>query len=1673
MANFVDENFGAQSTPVEINDIVPTTVLPPLPMAAQKARAAQTALLSSSNPVQNYQLMMNEAQGGDDSLIKQGREIAQNDAKTTDMKGVMLVLSDPNLSLEQKRAVISQINNNSFLKDGGNLLFSKSLEAPSKGETVEHEDARISSADAIREIYQSRQDVQGIVNAHGASLQTDSSARTLGEVVELNVMPFGNSINTGKLYQAFNKTHGSSSWWNTIKGYILPGSATANIRDTLERVPPEKRAEFAQSLVKDIQANSGILFSNDNQFAQYDKATSIFEEGGYTGLQEFVDNVSPLLDALGVGQLIRSGTSALKVGAKAGTKALAGEAAKTAEPIARATTAERVYQSSDMASVSGRPTAGAYDSRIAELESQRADLLGSATSNLDKGGVARLEAEKAAIPKPKNKYERADYNAQVARIDQMLEQNRSASTVSQQIDALDKKIAELQKNNTPVFLKKNYMEDVIDRLNINNPVRQVNPASPGEVIGTANPQRARDLHEAMFKAQDNQAAEAIFGTSREQAIINNVYPQATTETGTILSRVSDVDKNLRQELHVPDELINTLDNQSLSMYTAGEKAAARAHVVNNFQTAEGLTINPAMGGFNLEGGKFHISAVYGNADGSFKDAEQAVAQAKFALRNEGVLDHEIEILSRKGMDYVPVKLDDVRGVEGDYLVRVNTTHEVDPTDIGGNFDKLDVKKNWFDRIGITNWATAGGNRGSVTRWMFDAASLLHPTLTKAGSVASDATARFERVMLEQASKFTDAYMDHSKERRALMDNYIREANYNGLKFDTTDLMARGFSPDEINTLGKWKNYWDAQYYLENRDMVKSLNAGGFQILDNNNATLFAKPIAKNQNIVKVYDSASNTILHFSKADGDNLYNTGGTLAKLRRPAVINGDTVEHVIVRNTPTEYLRKVRDNDRVLNYRDGYYTQTYKAPRFVDQVIRDANGNPSYTKAIAVAGDTAEATRFSDRMAVSQGVDRADFTVRGDVRNAARDEDAHWDLTASSGRIAQRVRGKLLEDAAGLNHLGDGSFVASPVESAIRAAKSISGRTVSRPMLDAGKERAIKQYGHLFPSDGMGGVRWPKGREEITAKGVYSSKELADARTTFEYLNYLENGYQNSLDDFTKAMFNAMSEWAGGKGWSTLERGAAKAGDVGLTHKAKQLTFISYLGLNPIRQWVVQMNQVARTFAYDPRSMGRVPYYAAEYLSDKLGQKQGGEFTKWIDQSGLLDAVDKHNLVRGSLTSAVDESNAIQRGVAAAVHLPQKFGFNVGEQGNILGHAAAVFGKYKGAGKSVTSKEIMDEMTAEVRALSYGQNYAGDMPYNQTSLAFALQFAQVPHKALLFMSNRQIDFATRARMGMMDLVFWGAPAGLVGLLGKVAGTDLLPDNADYREMITDGIQSFGLNYILNEWFDAPGEKSKIDFSGLAPYEMTGWFKFFSGIFTDGLSSVLMNSPAGQLLYKKDGGSRVQNIVRSMGRYFNIIDDVDQTPETFVSVLNEVAKLSSGWNNGLKAKLMLETGKKMDQYGSVIDKDTTNIEAYAQALGFGTHDEAMFYETVQDLSKRTKDHRDATIQAYKDIKRYYAEALEKPETDVEFIQKVSGWALHAFKDDPVGMSIIYKEWAKDMVGSDAVLAKKMMDAAGLPTPSNLADTIRSSPLSEEDKAIALQRLQDFATVREQLKKEK
>ncbi len=1680
----INSILGVETAPVDLHDIMPTP-LPSLtpPLAAVRNRAATVALLSEdpTKSVDNFQLMMAEAEQGTDSIVKYQQDRIISQASEEDKQSFMSVLSDPKIDMGRKMSLIDALHKDRIRKDVTTKLMTNAAAKASEGETPEAEDARVGSvADHIAEIYESRERIQGLVNAHAASLDGTNTALGVFEVADAWVAPLSSNITMNNLV---NNSKGSTMW-DVVKASVLPGSSKRAMYQKFQSLPLEQREQFVKDQLQNISQNTETLLSNSNQFAQYELISQLFDEGAsYTAADAGIENAASLLDIVGLGFLLRTPKGLKNLAKDTGVTDVVARTPASSSPAS--SQVPRSVQPSDLARVEGVPTKGVFDDRIASLESTKASLLGDASNALDKGAVASLNAERkqivASLPDvkalakdiqvqqgitSKAAKERAnsifedkkiEVDGAIARIDSQLEANKQSSLVNQKIANIEKEIELLQKNNTEIFLKKDPLADAIGRIDLNGAVRRANPASPMEVIKLANPQQARNMLELIVKSEGDAVANGLAGTSRLQAITNDVFPQVVTSSGRVAAQPVDIQRNLRRELQVPDSIYKAIWDDGGIMYTPQEKAAALSNVQRDFQSAEGLVMRENMGGFQDDGLRFNISAVYGTPEGDFKNARQAYEQARYALRKQGVLDSEIEILRKEGLDYVPVKLADVGEAEGSYVVRVNTKHEVDPTDVV-KFEEGDVKLNFLDRLPGTQW----GQHGSAARYLLDASSMLDPKYTKAATAATDRSAGFEKLLLDVAKEYSDIFVKLPKEAQIRVDSYLREANYNQLAFDIGDLRKRGMSDKEISSVRAWRRFWDGHFYLENLDVVRTLNSEGYQKFSSNNADFFAKRMEKNRSISRVYDPATDTLVDISASAIDQLYDTKGFIAKTRRPVEIDGVSVEHMIVRNTPTEYLRKFRDNDMVLNYREGYFQLQYDAARFVDEISTGANGQ-QIRRAVAVGGSMPEVTRFAERMNANAPAG-VRYVPRADERALQRGSDDWFDVNSASGRIAQRHRGKLLEDGSGMNHLGDGSYILDPVTSAIRAARSVAGRTVTRPMLEASKARFMSQYKDVLPPDGMGGVRMPRSSSEIGSKGMVVSKQVADARTVFNNIHYLENGYINGLDSVWKQMFHALADKAGNWNLGKTEKALLATGDISPAQSSKVSVFMATIGSHPLRQLVVQPHQVIRTMSYNTVgwAKGTVPRLMTDYFTFKaksiLGQnvkmsKEAQAFVDFVENSGAIAAIDKQNLVRGTLMDAAGGYNALSNTVGKPLEILRKVGFDTGEAANTVGHLAAVYEREIRAGKDMTNKALRDEAYSTSRAISWDMNFAGDMPYNQTAPSLVLQFMQVPHKAFLQLFNRRLRWQDRGRLVLGDVIFWGPPTLLVS---ELLGGDILPEDKDLRELVTYGLESAILNKLFQSVTDDPDVN--IDWSSLAPYDAHGWAKTLYGFFTGGPYKAVAESPAGQL-FLADGG-RVQNALGSISRLFGMSDQIGETPETFQRTLNEVLKISSGWSAGTKAYLMLESEKRMDKYGRPVSEKVQVAEAVAQAFGFGDSSQRDNWALIEKSNSIRKNFRDDVLKDYKNILQYYQTEMNKGIADPVQLGAVSSFVLKRYQGNPEALQIIQQQLEKDLLNPEYKLLSQMIKISGIPDANTLKDKIRQSNIPDAQKQQILDRFQ-------------
>ena len=619
-----------------------------------QSQAAASVLLGNNAPqglIPQYRSILAENETGDRSTLNTLQQQQTNAFQQFDLKGAISVLSDKTKTLEEKQQVVRNLKNDT-LKDTRMNLLTSSIVEDSKGEKPEQMVSRATLADAVSEIYTSMNALQGIRNAM-VSKMNPVSGKTVGELAETWVMPFGNSILTAKQAKSLAESSGKEfSVLDYIKAFVLPGSETRSQYESLQNLPPAKQVEFAKQLRDMIQNNSDIIFFTDNQFAQYDKITQILESGGYGSGQEFLDNISPLLDVIGLGVSARGASKAIKGASKLAPevpKAYEGglKAALKQEPKAPAK-ATNIFEPTPLSTPD--QTIAKRAKQIDIFEAERAQLLGDSSGLLEPGQVRNINNELAAlksdIPEVKTlakelqstqklSYKEAlkeaekrvnDLQAQseqtVTRLTGMLEANAQAEKNEQRLAELDRKIAELKKGmpDAPGSVV-NPITDAIRSMELNSVTHVDQPASVLSLMHNSNPGKARNLYAAIVNDASDEAAKALAGTTRVEAIASSVVPKIGTESGRILTKTLNIEKGLSEASEITNNLDGMLAHSGRIDITDAEKEAAKAKVKNDFQSASGLDLNEGMSTFSLDGGHIKISAVYGVGDSGFLKAD--------------------------------------------------------------------------------------------------------------------------------------------------------------------------------------------------------------------------------------------------------------------------------------------------------------------------------------------------------------------------------------------------------------------------------------------------------------------------------------------------------------------------------------------------------------------------------------------------------------------------------------------------------------------------------------------------------------------------------------------------------------------------------------------------------------------------------------------------------------------------------------------------------------------------------------------------------------------------------------------------------------------------------------------------------------------------------------------
>jgi len=1545
------------------------------------ATLAATDTMLSGSSLEDFeptQAQLTNMEGRSEFLRK---NVALRDAAfSRALEEVPAIISDPQGPVETKILAMNALqrdpntDRNTPLHMEDELAVEAAVAPGTLGETEETDEYRSAMIDIIPQVNARKRLAQQSINALG--LGQDGMGAQVWDMVEF-VAPFAEWINIDRLLADMNEGDAQTGFLGEQKRALF---------NQIKSLPLNERAEFTEKVLEMVQAHDTMVLGS-NDLVTLDILDKMVAGGQYSDTEYWFDQVTSMLEAVGVGMLARGALGGLRV---ARVTEKAAQAARTASEVAtRGPDGSRAVETAlDGEILSGapatvKPSTDILDNTI-DGEFEEIFRLDGPAGQTE---LPRTEVLDGEILSPAPSTERAFQPPAVSDTIEGTATEIFRVEGQRQIEGPGGKLEgpgpqgqlpapQKQLGKPPLLIEGPASREAMRKAMRDSTLSDVSPVSPSQIVKDGAPEEARVLSQMAHSDSTGRAARATHASSQEDAVAKDLLPEPAQGDGSIPNKVNH---DSGPQFEEPIEFQTLRQKEGDTALTDAEVVRVREKLVNGLEDVEGfnlrkesVVISPKKIG-GVETGAAVVRAIYTPIDSGFRTVGRAIENSLYALRKYGVKEEDLTLYRRSGEKWVKTdrKTEQARDLireaarkgkkripeearESDYAVGMEFDYEFRPGDLN-EWDMLGINRlaSWMDQVMPTQiWAKL--SQGSIVQNLMDSAMVLDAKrVIGPGVAAVDKGHAFKAMAATMFEKFAKGYAGLKLPRRVLMRKYIEDANFEGIRFSVNDLLARGFENSEIEMLREWRKSNDSMWRAANDDLGETLSSNGWGMFTHKNSdtAMVARGIQKGEVDMStgIYDPVNGMHINSNDIDLDALYANKGEIVRTPEPFEVDGVWVEQIINQNTPDSgFIRRINRGDPVLSYREGYYPVMYDAKFFIRKEIRV--GNSVRNKTIATVNS------MEDLKAVMKQLQESDteavFNFRKDRRITSSRlnqlEDGSWSQASSSGMTMQRIRGKRLSDEGTDLHKMGRSNLVDPLEAVGQQIGQMSQRVSTRRYLETIKTRWMKNYGRYLdlPRDHFGREMTPANASKVVGKGGVNTKMVGEARTMLNHITVLENGYINGIDAGWKSVMSGMSDWMGTLGGTKLEKAFNAASKEAPMAELKMVTFKLLLGSNPFRQLVIQSAQNIQLLAINPK------YVTTKMIPDLLemtkaqyGWKASAEGTElWNDirNSGVLQAIDSNSLVRSEMMRLADITLKDKALTLAGKPLDflQKVGFDVAEEHVLIFSWMAHRDMAISAGKNFKSARVQEETLAAARAFTYNMNRGGEMAYNKNTLSLITQFFQVQHKAMSAMSfNKNLSVKDRVKLLGFNTVAFGVSAtpfaALYALIPESVGVG--GERTDNQQLLVDGLIDVAFNKVLST---LSGQDVEIDFSDLAPGNVVEMTDAFASIFHTNLMDAVANSPGGSMLF--GGNPRISNVFGTAMRWFGFGDFEDPLLETnFSDVAIAAAHTFSGFSNAFKAYMAWQTGKKMSSRGNITDEDVSLIEAAGQLFGMRTKTES------------------------------------------------------------------------------------------------------------------------------------
>ena len=1159
------------------------------------------------------------------------------------------------------------------------------------------------------------------------------------------------------------------------------------------------------------------------------------------------------------------------------------------------------------------------------------------------------------------------------------------------------------------------------------------PASVVSLAEQVNPEAARDMSKTIVDDVTGEAAEVLAGTTRTEAVVEMTAPQVKTPDGSVVAKPYAIDREILDAAYHESSKMERTPSEKANALKDTKKKLSEVEKLARYK--EGATSHTLR-----DNGSIGITESYVARDGAFTSAEEAISTTMQQLEYYGVKESDVTVMRKSGTEWVettakeataknlvretavksekalPEELKKVN-MQDEYAVRVDFNYQPKAVDIAR--DGLDVKLNFLDSL--SSKAPVPG-KSTASRYIFQVAHMLNPTVTHASVAAVDRGNRLQKVIMDKFTKGVAEPMGKLPDANAeRLSKIMHDQNMARQNFKREDLEKLGVVDEaEYKILDNWKYMNDQLWHLTNMDMAKTLREKNFSMYKDTAAdTMFiGKVLPRDLPLVKRPSTIYDPVEGKTKLTSDSWAKwdeEGNKIFELKEPQIIDDIEVKHVLVRQgDSSKYVKAVQDDDTILPYIEGWSHVDYKDPYFIDRVMVDANGleMPSTRQAILTSPESKSAALAVERLTENAANALKGRTWKYTPRNS-RDLDQteialkKFEVASSAGLTSQRKRGKTLQQFDS-SRTGDMSpNVADPLDSFKNSAAELARRVPMREFLDDLEARILQTYKKVLPTDDYGRPKIPNADEKFVGGdklGSEGNKLMADAKSMIEHYNYLKFGYYNSIDGAWKQAINNTSKFVG-LASRRLEKGVHAVGEEvpSLIGVFKGTAFNAHIALSaPPSQWMVQglpalMNGLLHPkYVMNPKDgllpdmrklvIGITKEGDEAALIKQVGKEEAAniiQLRKEWDRTGFAVGVDKHLLVENGLESMMPTNRfqTIKKPVNWLVDKGRELGFDKGETFQLMAYWLSARNDMLKKGGSMKNAADFDAVSAKTRTLTMNMNKAGEMPWNKDSLSLWTQFMISPYKALSMFTTRGLSWEERASVAAWQFLMMPVPSTLSYQLRAAVGVEGSEGDAA-TEIITNGLLGGSINFLANQVFEDIGSASWQRNVQVDP-EFAGVFSLVQHLTEDptGANWLQAMAQASPSLSMFEGyNPYVKNLATSFGKL--ITAPVQETKEdewyylkAFAGengALWQYSALGRGLSTGYKELLTDGLAKRYSAIsGKLQDEDISFMETFARAaFGLETTWQTMSRRANMELYDASKASRDDADLLIKELER-------------------------------------------------------------------------------------------------------